>query len=118
MSTLLAIVFLAGIFHLFIQFARQESVEDEYEDAIIDVEGRLEWGSTRRHFPFGMKAQLEVSRELLDNAKALWGRNQWRRAYLVALESQEAMNRAQNIYSSARATSYRRDCVKGARSHC
>ncbi len=100
MSAILAIVFFVAIFHLFIQFARQESIEDEYEDAIIDVEGRLEWGRSRRHFPFGMKAQLEVSHELLHTAKNLWKRNQWHRAYRVALQSQEAMNRAQNIYSS------------------
>ena len=48
-----------------------------------------------------MQAQLEVSCELLGEAKYLWKGNKWQQAYLVAHQSQEAMNKAQRIYSRA-----------------
>lgn len=101
MNTFLAIGFLVAIFYLLIQFARQEHVQDDYEDAIIDIEGRLEWAYSRTSFPFGMKAQLEVSCKLLDKAKSLWQENKWHQAHRVARRSQEAMNKAQSIYSSS-----------------
>lgn len=100
MNNVLVIGFLVVIFYYLIQFARQEYVQDDFEDAIVDVEGRLEWARTRAFFPFGMKAQLEVSRELLVNAKSLWKENKWHRAYRAALQSQKAMNKAQSIYCS------------------
>jgi|GEM_PF-1449674 len=101
MSIVLAIAFFVTILYLFIQFARQEHLQDDYEEAILDVEGRLEWARSRSSCPFGMKAQLDVSSELLSKAKSLWRENKWDRAYLVSLQSQEAMDRAQSIYSSA-----------------
>lgn len=101
MNTVLAIGFFVIIYYVIIQFARQEHIQEYYEDAIIDVEGRLEWARTRSSFPFGMKAQLEVSYELLGEAKSLWKGKKWHQAYRVALQSQEAMNKAQSIYSSA-----------------
>ncbi len=100
MNIVLAVGFFIMLFYLLIQFARQEEIQEVYEDAVIDVEGRLEWARTRSHFPFGMKAQLEVSCELLDKAKNLWDENKWNQAYRAALQSQEAMNRAQSIYRS------------------
>lgn len=100
MSTVWAIGFFIGFIYLLTQFARQENVQDEYEDAIVDVEGRLDWARTRTTFPFGMRAQLEVCDSLLERSKALWNQNKWHQAYRVALQSQEAMNRAQRIYSS------------------
>jgi hypothetical protein len=100
MSTVWAIAFFSGFMYLLVQFARQENVQDEYEDAIVDVEARLDWARTRTTFPFGMKAQLEVCGTLLDKSKALWNQNKWQQAYRVVLQSQEAMNRAQRIYSS------------------
>lgn len=98
MDTFLAIGFFVSIFYLFLQFARQEQVQEAYEDAILDVEGRLEWAQTRSFHPFGMKAQLEMSCELLGRAKGLWKENQWHQAYRVALQAQRAMNKAQKIY--------------------
>lgn len=98
MNTVLAVGFFTVIFYYLIQFARQEEIEDYYEEAIIDVEGRLDWAHTRTTFPFGMKAQLQVAGELLGTAKQLWQNRQWQKAYLVALKSQEAMDRAQQIY--------------------
>ena len=100
MNNVLVIGFLVVIFYHLIQFARQEHVQDDFEDTIVDVEGRLEWARTRTFFPFGMKAQLEVSHELLVNAKNLWKKNKWHRAYRAALQSQKAMNKAQSIYCS------------------
>lgn len=101
MSILLTIVFLGTILYLFIQFARQEYLQEDYEEAVLDVEGRLEWARSRTSFPFGMKAQMEVSFELLQQAKKLWRDNQWSRACLVSRKSQKAMDRAQAIYRSA-----------------
>jgi hypothetical protein len=98
MNTVLAIGFLVAVFFFLIQFARQEHFQDYYEDTLDDVEGRLEWARTRTSFPFGMKAQLEVCHELLAKAKSLWQENKWHQAYQVALQSQKAMNKAQNIY--------------------
>lgn len=100
MNTVLAFIFLFIIFYLFIQFGREEEIQDVYNDIISDVEGRLEWARTRNSFPFGMKAQLEVSCRYLRRAKSLWKKNKWHQAYRVVLQAQKAMNRAQNIYSS------------------
>ena len=94
-------VFLVVLLYFFIQFARQENVQDDFEDTIADVEGRLDWAYSRTSFPFGMKAQLEVSHQLLDKAKNLWKEHKWHQAYRVALQSQKAMNNAQGIYSLA-----------------
>ena len=101
MNTLLAFGFLVIFCYFLIQFGRQEYVQEIYEDTIFDVEGRLEWAYTRTSFPFGMKAQLEVSYELLSRAKSLWKENRCHQAYRVALQAQKAMNNAQCIYSSA-----------------
>ena len=101
MNTVMAVGFLFIILYFFIQFARQEQIQDDYEDAIIDVEGRLAWARTRSSFPFGMKAQLEVSCSLLNKAKIFWEENKWHQAYRVARQSQEAMNKAQRIYCAA-----------------
>lgn len=101
MNTVMAVGFFIIIFYFFIQFARQEHIQDDYEDAIIDVEGRLAWARTRTIFPFGMKAQLEVSCSLLNKAKFFWEENKWHQAYSVARQSQEAMNKAQRIYCAA-----------------
>lgn len=100
MSVILAVAFAVMILCLFLQFARQEFIEEYYEDIIIDVEGRLEWAHALQSFPFGMKAQLDVSRERLERAKNLWRDNRWHRAYETARKSQEAMNKAQDLYKS------------------
>lgn len=101
MDNVLAILFFVTVIYVFILFARQEHIEEYYEDAIIDIEGRLEWANTRKSFPFGMRSQLEVSRELLGKAKKLWQENKWHQAYRVALEAQKAINKAQSLYSSS-----------------
>lgn len=100
MNTLLVIGLIVTFTYFCIQLARQEAVEDFYEDAIIDVEGRLDWARTRSFFPFGMKAQMDVSNELLRQAKTLWQENKWKKAYNVARQSQAAIDKAQSIYIS------------------
>lgn len=100
MNIVLTIWLLGVTFYFLIQFARQEYIQEDYEDTIFEVEGRLEWARSRTLFPFGMKAQLEVSCELLGKAKTLWNEDKWQQAYQVALQSQEAMDKAQRIYSS------------------
>jgi len=100
MDIVLAIGFLAAVFYYLLQFAQKEEIEEEFEDTIIDIEGRLEWARSRKAFPFGMRAQLDVSCELLGEAKGLWNENKWHQAYRVARQSQSAMDRAQNIYVS------------------
>lgn len=101
MTNILAIGGIAIIFYYLIQFAKREHIEEYYEDAIIDVEGRLDWARTRSFHPFGMKAQLKVSSDLLDKAKSLWSGNKSQQAYRAVRQAQEAMNRAQNIYCQA-----------------
>ncbi len=101
MNTFLVIGIFISLFCILIQFARQEHIQEDYEEAVIDIEGRLDWAHSRTSFPFGMKAQLEVSYELLGKAKTHWKENKWNQAYQFALQSQEAMNKAQKIYVSA-----------------
>ncbi len=100
MHVILAVVFSALLAYLVVRFARQEEIQAEYRDAIIDIEARLEWARTRSCFPFGMEAQMEISCELLGKAKTLWSQNRWHKAYRTVLQSQRAMNRAQHLYSS------------------
>lgn len=100
MHSLLAVLFLVQLVYLLVRFERQDNVLDDYQHAVYDVESRLSWACSRSSFPFGMKAQMDVSRKLLGQAKNLWRQNRWHQAYRVALQSQEAMNRAQSIYSS------------------
>ncbi len=98
MHTALAIGFFILFLYLLIQSARHETIQDDYEDIIIDVEGRLDWARSRPSYPFGMRTQINMSNELLGKSKILWNNNKWHQALRVALQSQEAINRAQNIY--------------------
>lgn len=100
MHAVLSLLFCVMLVYLLIQFARQEEIQDYYEDVIIDIEGRLEWARSRSSYPYGMKAQIEVSGELLVKAKSLWSENRWQLAYLTALQSQEALDRGQRLYRS------------------
>ncbi|WP_028865957.1 hypothetical protein [Psychromonas aquimarina] len=101
MSILFTIGLVVTITYFLIQFVRQEAVEEFYQAAIIDIEGRLDWAHTRSSYPFGMKAQIDVSNKLLHQAKTLWRGNKYHQAYRVARQSQEAIDKAQNIYISA-----------------
>ena len=98
MNILLAIIIFSYVYYHLILFARQEEIEEQYTEAITDIEGRLDWASSRSRFPFGMRAQMQVSQERLHQARDLWQRKQFQRAYRMALQSQEAMDRAQRIY--------------------
>lgn len=98
MNTVLAIVIFSYIYYHLILFARQEHIEDEYIETISDVEGRLDWAHSRSYFPFGMRAQMEVSQEMLGKARNLWEQKKFQKAYHVALQSQEAIDRAQQLY--------------------
>ena len=100
MHTVLALFFCSMLVYLLIRFARQEEIQEIYEDAIIDIEGRLDWARTRSSLPFGMQTQLERSGELLGKAKRLWSNQRWQSAYRTALQSQEALDRAQRLYRS------------------
>lgn len=98
MSAILTVQFFIVLLYLLIQFARLEQVQEIYNDTVIEVEGRLDWARSRTTFPFGMRAQLDVASQLLNQAHRLWRRNKWHQAYRVALKSQEAMTKAQKIY--------------------
>ena len=82
------------------QCLKQEAVEEFYQDAILDIEGRLDWARTRASYPLGMKAQMDVSNKLLHQAKNLWHGNKYHQAYQVACQSQKAIDKAQSIYIS------------------
>ena len=101
MSILFAIGLIATITYFLIQFVRQEAVEEFYQEAILDIEGRLDWARTRPSYPFGMKAQIDISNKLLHQAKNLWRGNKYHQAYRVAHQSQVAIDKAQSIYISA-----------------
>jgi len=47
-----------------------------------------------------MQAQIEQSGELLGKAKWLWSNQRWQSAYRAALQSQEAIDRAQHLCRS------------------
>ena len=100
MNVILGLCLFSVVVYLLIIFARQEYVRDDFEDAIVDIEGRLDWARTRSIFPLGMKSQMDVASKLLKKAKHLWGDNKWHQAYDIACQSQEALNRAQSIYTS------------------
>jgi len=100
MHTVLALFFCTMLIYLLIRFARQEEIQDNFENTIIDIEGRLDWARTRQSLPFGMQTQIEQSGELLGKAKWLWSRHRWQLAYRTARESQEALDRAQRLYRS------------------
>ena len=101
MHVFLAFVFSLLLIYLLVQFGRQEEIRDDYEDAILDIEARLDWARTRSRFPFGMETQMKISSDLLGRAKNLWIQNRWRQAYQAALQSRDAIDRAQRLYSSA-----------------
>lgn len=100
MNALFAVGLIVTFAYCCAQLAKREAVEEFFEEAIIDVEGRLEWARTRSSFPFGMKTQMEVSNELLHQAKGLWHEHKWQQAYLAARQSQKAIDKAQSIYVS------------------
>ncbi len=100
MHMVLGLFFFTMLIYLLVQFARQEEIQDNYEDTIIDIEGRLDWARTRSSLPFGMQTQIEQSGELLGQAKWLWSKHRWQSAYLTALQSQQALDRAQHLYRS------------------
>ena len=100
MNIVLGCLFVFALIYLLIQFARHECVQEDYFNAIQDIEGRLDWAHSRSNFPFGMKSQLSQCNQLLKRAKSLWEKNKWHQAYGTALNSQKAMDRAQAIYRS------------------
>ncbi len=104
MSLLFVIGFIITITYPLVQFGRQEAVEESYQAAIIDIEGRLDWARTRSTYPLGMQAKVAVANQLLQQAKKLWRGNQYQQAYRVARLSQEAIDKAQIIYISAAIT--------------
>ena len=104
MSLLFAIGFIITITYPLVQFGRQEAVEEFYQEAIIDIEGRLDWARTRSTYPLGMQAKVAVANQLLQQAKKLWRGNKYQQAYRVACLSQEAIDKAQIIYISAAIT--------------
>ena len=98
MNSVLTIIIVSYIYYHLILFARQEEIEDQYTETITDIEGRLDWACSRSRFPFGMKAQMQVSRERLKEARELWQKKKFQRAYQMAVRSQEAMDKAQQLY--------------------
>lgn len=94
---IVALLYTAGIW-LLVHFARKESIEEEFADTIGDIEGRLAWAQTRPKQPFGMHAQIKITGSLLVQAKQLWVEEKWHQAYCLALKSQKAIDRAQDIY--------------------
>lgn len=101
MLTLFAIGVIFATIFLLIKFAQQEAVEEFYQAAIIDIEGRMDWARSRSSCPFGMKTNIENSNQLLYQAKDLWHANRYHQAYRVARQSQDAIDKAQKIYISA-----------------
>jgi len=101
MNAFLAIGFIVTVIYFFTRFAKQEAVEQFYEAVILDVEGRLDWATSRSTHPFAMQVNITRASKLLFQAKSLWRGNKFHQAYQVARESQQAIDKAQSIYISA-----------------
>lgn len=101
MSILFVFALIVTITYMIFKFAQQEAVEEEYQEAILDIESLQEWASSRAIYPFGMKAQIEISNKLLHQAKDLRCESKYQQAYRVALQSLHAIDNAQRIYISA-----------------
>ena len=110
MDSLFAIGVIVTITYLLAQFTRQEAVEEFYEAVIIDVEGRLDWATSRPTYPFSMQADIDAASKFLHQAKKLWRANKYPQAYQIARESQQAMDKAQNIYISVQVKNSNRVC--------
>ena len=96
-----ALGLIATIIYFLANFARQEAVEVSYNEAINDIEGRLDWARSRTTYPFGMSSNIVISTKLLQQAKSLWHGNKYHQAYQVACQSQQALDKAQCLYISS-----------------
>ena len=101
MNVVIIFTLIITIFYMIFKFAQQESVEEYYQQTILDIEALLDWSRSRTIHPFGMDTQIKLSDYLLHQAKDLRGESEYQRAYQVALESMKAIDKAQRIYISA-----------------
>lgn len=102
MNSLLPLAAIGIMLYVFWRFGYQEERSEPYEEAILDVQGRLEWARSRQTpLPPGMESQLQRTSQLLDEAKELWSTNKWDKALKKAWEAQTAMNTAQEIFVQA-----------------
>lgn len=102
MSSILAIALIAAFIAFCVHYGRKEAVDEQYEDIMIDLNGRFDWAKSRKGpLPFGMDAQLQNSWDLMHEAQELWKKHKWHDAYRRAKKAQDHMNQAQTIYSDA-----------------
>lgn len=98
MSIMFTFIAILTITYFIFKFAQQENVEEYYQQTILDIEALQDWAASRTTYPFGMKAQIEISNDLLHQAKILQGESEYQHAYQVARQSWSAINKAQKIY--------------------
>ncbi|GLS92410.1 hypothetical protein GCM10007916_34810 [Psychromonas marina] len=101
MSILFIFALITTITYIIFKFAQQEAVEEQYQEAILDIESLQDWAISRPTCPFGMKSQIDTSNKLLHQAKDLRNESEYQQAYRVALQSLHAIDKAQRIYISA-----------------
>lgn len=101
MSMLFVFTLIVTITYIIFKFGQQETVDVYYQEAISDIESLQAWANSRNTYPFGMKAQMDISNKLLHQAKHLRCESEYGRAYRVALQSLHAIDKAQRIYISA-----------------
>lgn len=101
-SGIISLAVIAAMLYLFWRFGYREERVEPYEEAILDVEGRLDWADSRaKPLPPGMEAELGRTRELLEEAKSLWKSGQWDKAVKTAWKAQKAMTIAQDTFIAA-----------------
>lgn len=105
MNILFIFALIVTITYVIFRLGQHEAVDEYYHEAILDIESLQAWANTRTTYPFGMKAQMDISNKLLHQAKDLRYESEYRHAYRVALQSLHAIDKAQRIYISASQTS-------------
>ncbi len=102
MSGVIALTVIAVMLVVFWRFGYRDERVEPYEEAVLDVEGRLDWAHSRaKPLPPGMESQLARTSKLLEEAKALWAANKWDRAVKKAWAAQKSMTTAQDIFIQA-----------------
>lgn len=100
-SSVLVLFIIAAMLYVFWKFGYRDERAEPYEEAVNDVESRLDWARSRpTPLPAGMETHLQEAETLVAEAKKLWNGMKWDRALRTAWKARKAMNQAQGIFSA------------------